>query len=454
MRIDVKLFAAPHGRAAAWALALAVLTLAAAPSSTAVAQGSSAPSPGAPPDVAAVEPEETSVGTAVEPEETPVGTQIAWVLEILNLRAGAITDAELTDRLSPRLTAAFPPAELRAPVREWAANGPFTYLGYTRAPTDTQAVALLLDKRGLPFALPLAIDAAPPGRITGMNLIPVPPPPGVEVHAYSAEAEPDRQDGLVDLDGRSIYMSCHGSGGPTVLLESGLDDPAAGWFGVESAVAEFTRVCSYDRPNTPAGASDPAPASRTGQDAADDLHTLLQTAGEEEPVVLAAHSIGGQVARLYAAAHPESVAGLVLVDATHEDLYPRLAELVGPELREEVERELAAAPNAEGLDLGATAQQVRAARAERPLPPLPLVVLTRGLPYDPAVAETQLWRDLQADLVTLVPGAQQVLAERSGHYIHQSQPELVVDAIRGVVTAAREGQTDETMPPSGSCTPS
>ena len=68
--------------------------------------------------------------------------------------------------------------------------------------------------------------------------------------------------------------------------------------------------------------------------------------------------------------------------------------------------------------------------------------------------ETQLWRDLQADLVTLVPGAQQVLAERSGHYIHQSQPELVVEAIRGVVTTAREGAPDDTMPASGGCSPS
>jgi pimeloyl-ACP methyl ester carboxylesterase len=443
MPINVRLIAAPLGRAFAWALALALLTLPATPSSTAAVQGSGAPRPSAPPAVA-----------GVVPEATPVGTQVAWVLEVLNLRAGALTDAELTDRLSPRLTAAFPPVELRASIREWAATGPFTYLGYTRAPTDTQAVALLLDKRGVPFALPLAIDAAPPGRITGMNLVPVPAPPGVELRAYSAEAEPERQDGLVDLDGRSIYISCRGSGGPTVLLDSGLDDPAAGWFGVESAVAEFTRVCSYDRPNTLAGASDPAPAPRTGQDAADDLHALLQAAGNAEPVVLAAHSIGGHVARLYAAAQPAGVAGLVLVDASHEDLNARLAELVGPELRAEVERELASAPNAEGLDLAATAQQVRAARVGCPLPALPFVVLTRGLPYDPAVAETQLWRDLQADLVTLVPGAQQVLAERSRHYNHQSQPELVVEAVRGVVTTAREGAPDDTMPASGGCSPS
>ena len=52
-----------------------------------------------------------------------------------------------------------------------------------------------------------------------------------------------------------------------------------------------------------------------------------------------------------------------------------------------------------------------------------------------------MWRELQADLAGLVPGGRQVVAERSGHYVHRAQPELVVAAIRQAVDAVRDPET-------------
>ena len=94
------------------------------------------------------------------------------------------------------------------------------------------------------------------------------------------------------------------------------------------------------------------------------------------------------------------------------------------------------------------------------MPEVPLVVVTHGLQGDPAAlpprwpvaAEAQLWRELQADLAGLVQGGEQVIAERSGHYIHQSQPELVVDAIRSMVVAVRD-TAPAAAPAPRSCVP-
>ena len=305
-----------------------------------------------------VRPGAPTVTSGQTPEATSIGAQVSWALEVLNIHGGALTDADLAERFSPQFTSVLPPQQLRGFARQWAAAGPFTYQGLSRAPTDTQSVALLHGKNGVPFVMPLAVEADPPHRITGLNLMPVPAPTGVELRPHASDAEGDRQDVLIDIGGRSIYLSCRGSGGPTVLLETGLGDPGAVWFGVESAVAGFTRVCSYDRPNTLASASDPAPTPRTGWDAASDLRALVEAAGISEPFVLVAHSIGGHVARLYAGAHPSSVAGLVLVDASHEDLNSRLSELVGPELWAIVEQGMRSAPNPEGLDIASTTEQV------------------------------------------------------------------------------------------------
>jgi pimeloyl-ACP methyl ester carboxylesterase len=211
-------------------------------------------------------------------------------------------------------------------------------------------------------------------------------------------------------------------------------------------VASFARVCSYDRANSVAGASDPAPKPRTGQDVVSDLHELLTAAGETGPYVLVGHSIGGIFVRLYASSYPGEVAGLVLIDSSHEDQETRLQELLTPEQLAFYQQMMI---SIEGLDISTSLEQMREAEAASPLQPMPLAVVSAGIHGDPGMfppgwpveEEAALWAELQEDLAGLVPGSQHVVAEESGHYVHQSQPDLVVDAIRSVVMAVRDPGT-------------
>ncbi len=146
--------------------------------------------------------------------------------------------------------------------------------------------------------------------------------------------------GLVEIgNGRRLYLECHGTGSPTVILESGFRNTAAIWTisdhpgqkPVLPEVAEFTHVCAYDRPGTTLSdnqfsRSDPVPMPRTIPEIVSDLHALLTAAQISGPYVLTAHSLGGIMARMYTATYPYSIVGLVLVDAYPENL----AELLGP----------------------------------------------------------------------------------------------------------------------------
>ena len=89
-------------------------------------------------------------------------------------------------------------------------------------------------------------------------------------------------------------------------------------------MASFTQVCSYDRAGY--GWSDSGPLPRTDGRIVTELHTLLTRAGIPGPYVLVGHSSGGLIMRLYAYTYPQQVAGLVLVDSSHEDQdrYPEL----------------------------------------------------------------------------------------------------------------------------------
>lgn len=126
----------------------------------------------------------------------------------------------------------------------------------------------------------------------------------------------------VDVGGRKLKINCTGAGSPTVVLEAGLGDNSREWTAVQPEIAKFSRVCSYDRAGY--GGSDPGSMPRTSDRIADELHALLQRAGETPPFLLVGHSFGGYNVRVFNGKFPGEVAGLVLVDASQEDQYGAL----------------------------------------------------------------------------------------------------------------------------------
>src|SRR3990172_2738206 len=129
---------------------------------------------------------------------------------------------------------------------------------------------------------------------------------------------------LVDVGGYRLHINCQGQGSPTVVIEAGAADCSLSWGQVQREVARFTRVCTYDRAGL--GWSERSPQPRTAHNLVEDLHTLLARSGVEPPYVLVGHSLGGLFVRLYAHEHPDQVAGMVLVDAVHEEMFLRYPE--------------------------------------------------------------------------------------------------------------------------------
>lgn len=275
--------------------------------------------------------------------------------------------------------------------------------------------------------------------------------------------------GLVDVGGRSLYFECQGAGSPMVILEAGFRTRADVWTEdliqpdaprtmVFPGVAEFTRVCAYDRPGTATvsdgellpSRSDPAPMPRTARKAVADLHALLEAASIPGPFVLVGHSFGGLFARLYAATYPDDVAGLVLVDAFSEDLEDEMTAeqwAAYDEIFQPVPPPLAGYDDLEFTELDASVDQVREAAVAAPLGATPLIVLSRGqamaMPADlpgglSGEMLEQAWQNAQAELATLLPDARHVIATESEHYIQLEQPELVIDTVRAVVDAVRD----------------
>ena len=255
--------------------------------------------------------------------------------------------------------------------------------------------------------------------------------------ASKAPAKP--VSGSFDVQGHQMFIECKGEGSPTVVLDSGLGvDSTSTWAAVRPQIARTTRVCIYDRAGM--ASSEPGPKPRTIATMGDELHELLAKAGVKPPYVLTGASLGGMNAQLYAACHPDEVAGVVLVDSLHPDLDRKIEPLLGK--RGAADRRAALARNAEGVtyeDLLAGDEELRKAGGD--FPPVPLIALKHGISFDPGGQPVpsieRLWGRLQEANARLSPQGKVVVAPESHHRIAEDQPELVVKAIREVVEATR-----------------
>jgi pimeloyl-ACP methyl ester carboxylesterase len=126
---------------------------------------------------------------------------------------------------------------------------------------------------------------------------------------------------LVDIGGHRLHISCMGQGSPTVVFESGLANPSADWANIQPQVAATSRACAYDRAGI--GRSEDGPPPRDPLRIAQELHTLLGNAGVTGPYVLVGQSFGGLYVRVFADLYPDEAARMVLVDASHPDMWAR-----------------------------------------------------------------------------------------------------------------------------------
>lgn len=127
---------------------------------------------------------------------------------------------------------------------------------------------------------------------------------------------------LYDVGGHRLHIDCVGTGSPTVVLQNGLGGMSVLWSRITEQVSRTTRVCAYDRAGQ--GWSDDVDAPQDGVAIADDLHALLDRAGETGPYVLVGHSAGGPYNMIYADRYPDDVAGMVLLDSMSPDSFTDL----------------------------------------------------------------------------------------------------------------------------------
>jgi pimeloyl-ACP methyl ester carboxylesterase len=249
-----------------------------------------------------------------------------------------------------------------------------------------------------------------------------------------------------------LEATVFGSGEPAVVVEPSLGGFAAAWRQIARKLAGDTTVVTYNR--APYGASSPARDGRRPREVAEDLDGVLKALGITGPLVLVGHSLGGIYLRTYAALHLDRVAGMVLVDSSHEAqgkiipkyLSPRdrlLAALTLPQMIIRSREWCGGADRRSNITEYLMFKRLSAADqalASGALGDRPLIVVTRGPASKTRPGRLwEAWYELQQDLARLSANSRHVVSESPDHYLNDGDPELVIGAISAVVRSARTG---------------
>jgi len=251
---------------------------------------------------------------------------------------------------------------------------------------------------------------------------------------------------LVDVGGYRLDVVRTGSGTPAVVLVGGLGNALDTWTQITPSVAQFSTVVAYSRGGL--GRSEPGPSHHTAKDSVVELHALLSKLNLKPPYVLVGGSYGGILVRLYASLYRAEVAGLVFVDASHEQqvqrygrLDPKYPEQFRASFEEKIRNDKGAEADEDRESL--RIQTAGAVAGMKPLPDIPIAVLTSTQVPTTAqyVNQTargyEAWRAMHEEWFRQSSNGLHIVTARSGHHIQDDEPQLVIEAIRFVLDRVR-----------------
>ena len=282
---------------------------------------------------------------------------------------------------------------------------------------------------------------------------------------YRAEYPPPGQ--MVNLGTHNIHLYCVGTGSPTVLFESDLDQYGSlSWNSVQGELGKYTRTCSYDR----AGIlwSEPGPLPRDGETIASEIGVVLDAAGDG-PFVLVGHAFGGAYVRIFAGQNPDDVCGMVLIESSHPEMLTRFSEYgvepeipnrnirplilflshlgspgrykgnvydLPPEIYDPIQAFLPESSMAWFDEVVESPNTLAKAGHYEYLGDWPLIVLATSRP-SPSLGDLgqeldDLWLEMQRELLSLSENSEIRIYE-GGHYPQIQIPEVVIEAIEDVV---------------------
>lgn len=241
-----------------------------------------------------------------------------------------------------------------------------------------------------------------------------------------------QQPTIIKVGDRNVHIRSGGNAnGPVVVFESGFWDTLESWNQVLPAVAKYARVFAYDRAGL--GQSAPAAPERSYTAIATELHEILQHEKVPPPYLFVGHSYGGALARVFYKLYPSEISGIVFVDPMNEAFFSDDPEFKKNMALQDERIKKNAGPGVQAewayLQRDDFNHSVELRKYGAPDVPMALLISTMGRPP----RWQQMMMTTYGAWILARTDSSMALTQNSGHNIQREQPQLVIDAIRGLL---------------------
>jgi len=234
-----------------------------------------------------------------------------------------------------------------------------------------------------------------------------------------------------------------GQGKPTIVIDLAMGETLLSWDTLQTKLSELTTVVTYDRLGL--GKSNSTNVPRTIENLSSDLNEFLTKNEIPGPYLFIGHSLGTSIIRKYQNDHPEKVLGMILIDPVHEDQFDRLMAIKSKEEqekalkgREDFVKTLTTGERNEAIQY----HQQRAAMRQVKYPTnIPITIIGSFQVGQGATEEDrQIKKELFDQWLDQAPQIKLIATTKSGHYIQDSEPELLIDEVKLTIKKLRAEQ--------------
>jgi len=242
---------------------------------------------------------------------------------------------------------------------------------------------------------------------------------------------------FVDIRGKKQFYLSKGAGEPVVVFITGLGPTMDDFQNVQNKISKTTWTICYDRAGI--GNSESFNNERTLENIASELKEMVDAIGLDKPFLLVGHSRGGVIARYFVSKYPEKVSGLVLID-------PALPEhrWLRKQLRTEREKidfdnyynsfctdstKYSATIRNEFQNTFSTDSALVSGKGFPVNIPITLIASNKITKDKYSSEDVKIKTELIKAYLKLNPKIKLIFTDKAGHFIHDDQPNLVVNEI-------------------------
>lgn len=211
-----------------------------------------------------------------------------------------------------------------------------------------------------------------------------------------------------------------------VVFESGLGDGHSVWNEKKIPIKLSTQldVVTYDRAGYEKSEKDSKP--RNINQLRSELETVINNFSNGRKVILIGHSLGGMIIRDYAVKNASKVAGLLFIDPSHE--YYNQPSQEEEDMLYHLFKANFGADSGAALEAREIIEDSQYMAALPHLPNIPVIVIS-SLKVDASTSESdkQIWFKAHELLKEGVSDFTHITTTKSGHYIMNDEPNLVID---------------------------